>query len=90
VKEKVTVVMHICCMLLRKANLNLPEGGHNARSHTRHDNGLNELGIDTRDAHDAVVVGALTAKTGPCTESNSGLCTPDRGEDVCFVNKYLK
>ncbi len=83
-------LMHICCMLLRKADLSMPAAGHNARSNTCCDNGLNRFGIDTHDAHDAVVVGTLNAKTGPCTESNSGLCTPDpRGRRV-FCNHIPK
>ena len=69
--------MHICCMLLRKTDLNMPAAGHNACSNTCCDNGLNELGVDIIDSRNAVIVSPLTAKTGPCTESNSGLYTSD-------------
>ena len=59
-----TLMVYICCMLLRKAEQYLPEAGHDARSNTRYDNEWNGLGMSVHDAHDAVNVGALTAKTG--------------------------
>ena len=38
-------LIHICCVLLRRAKLNLPEAGHHAGSNTCCDNGLNRFGV---------------------------------------------
>ena len=82
-------LMHICCMLIRKAKLNMPEAGHDAHSNTCYDNGMIELGMDTHDAHDPVIVSKLTAKTGPRTESNSRLYIPEpRGR--CVLHEQMK